>query len=294
MAIRLLSLLIILSFLSCGKDNREPDPKSQSPEFSPGLNNVKMTSGGILRDLYIQLPASFEPGETYPVVFFFHGLGGLKGFGYAVLGDLVNSEKFIGVYPQGHLNSWNAGSGGVPSTEDDVGFTLEILDLIRQEIYVDTNRIYSMGYSNGGALSYTLALETDVFAAVASLSASFFQGRTVPEDVPKLSVMQIHGENDIVVPFEGGQSYNLPIIFESVMFTVNSWAEHMGLTDDPQITHPEDNVVKYTFREAEIPHEVILLVLEDTNHDIGQNVYISSLRCYSDIWDFFAAHPKVD
>jgi len=71
------------------------------------------------------LPLNFQSENIYPVVFFFHGLGGNKGFGYSVLNELVESESFIGVYPQGHQNSWNAGSGGVPSTADDIGLHLK-------------------------------------------------------------------------------------------------------------------------------------------------------------------------
>ena len=151
-----------------------------------------------------------------------------------------------------------------------------------------------MGYSNGGALSYTLALQTDKFAAVASLSASFFEGRTIPPEVPKLSVMQIHGEDDIVVPYEGGLSYNLPITFESVMHTVKAWAIHNDLTGDPAIFYPEENIIKYEFSEQGNPHEVFLYCLEETNHNIGVHPYVSSLRCYEDIWEFFKTHPKTD
>ena len=151
-----------------------------------------------------------------------------------------------------------------------------------------------MGYSNGGAFSYTLALYTDKFAAVASLSASFFEGRTIPEETNKLSVLQIHGDDDIVVPYEGGQSFNLPIVFESAMNTVTQWANHNGLFNSPLIETPEENMIVYTFSEDNNPYEVKLYCLEGINHNLNVHTFVSSLRCYTDIWEFFEEHPKLN
>ncbi|UCH63818.1 MAG: hypothetical protein JSU77_05065 [Fidelibacterota bacterium] len=251
-----------------------------------------MEFDGIVRNMFVQLPMDFNQDTSYPVVFFFHGYGGNKYFGREVIGPLVDEEDFVGIYPQGIENSWNAGSGAVPSTANDVGWTLHILDWLGTEITIDENRIYSLGYSNGGAFSYRLALDTDVFAAVASLSASFFQGRTVASDVQPLSVLQIHGENDQKVPYHGGQSSALSIVFESAMNTVTQWAVHNGLDAAPIVNTQLDSMTIYTFSANGNPHEVRLYCMHGTTHHIITHPFISTNECYRKIWRFFNAHPK--
>ena len=286
-------VFILMNLICSGKSDSPVDPGNIT-SLNPGVNEIAMQYDGLARSLTIQLPIDFQQETSYPVFFFFHGLGGNKGFGLAVSGHLVDEEDFIGIYPQGHLNSWNAGSGAVPSTADDVGFTMHILDWLKTEISVDEDHVYSAGYSNGGAFSYTLALSTDVFAAVASLSASFFVGRTIPDSVHPLSVLHIHGELDQAVPYEGGQSNILPIVFQSAMSTVKQWAVHNGLDDEPEVHVPEDRITVYTFQDDENPHEVRLYCLHETTHDIGTHPFVSSLRCYREIWEFFERHPKVN
>lgn len=278
-------------FLFCGKnpvENHEPDLHSI---IVNGINDIQMEYDGLMREFTVHLPENFNSDSAYPIVFFFHGLGGNKDFGRAVIGPLVDEEQFIGIYPQGYQNSWNAGSGAVPSTEDDVGFTLSILDWLDDEVFIDEERIYSMGYSNGGAFSYTLALETDRFAAVGSMSASFFEGRIIAPDVEKCSVMHIHGELDAKVPFHGGQSSALTIRFQSAMNTVLQWAVHNGLDPNPS-TITQDSLITYAFSGLGIPHEVQLIVMKGTTHHIITHPFISTNDCYSVIWEFFNKHPK--
>jgi polyhydroxybutyrate depolymerase len=281
----------ILAVLSVSDTTHALHPPIEAT-LQAGLNHVDVSYDGLNRDVTIQLPVDFSPTTLYPVVFFFHGLGGNKGMGQALMGSLVNEEQFVGVYPQGHLNSWNTGGNEIPSTADDVGFTLHLLDWLGTVLNVDSERVFSLGYSNGGAFSYTLALTTEAFAAIASLSASLRRGLTIPKSTRPLSVIQIHGELDAAVPFDGGQSSYLPIAFESAEHTVQAWAQHNELNGEPAECHPERNLTLFTFAEEGNPHEVRLYVMHETTHDIGTHPFVSTLRCYREIWDFFKAHPR--
>ena len=168
----LLFFICGILFTGCNTGNEQV-----TLNLRPGTNNVEIEHDELRRSLYIVLPYDFQPAKEYPLLFIFHGLGGNRGWGREILQDLLSrGEEVIGISPQGIDNSWNAGSGAVPSTADDVGFTLEILDRLDREngLNIKRDQLYSMGYSNGGAFSYCLALSTDHFAAIASLSASFF------------------------------------------------------------------------------------------------------------------------
>ncbi|MFC1492717.1 alpha/beta hydrolase family esterase [candidate division KSB1 bacterium] len=268
-------------------------PQRLSMDLSPGVNDISFIYGDYTRDMYILLPEDYIDAQEYPVVFFFHGLGGSREWGREVLSTLMQDEDFIGISAQGIQNSWNAGSGGVPSTADDVGFVLEIIERLDVSVSINDRMIYTMGYSNGGALSYRLARDTDRFAAISSMAASHFEGMVVPENALRTSVLHMHGEHDAVVPYEGGQSVNLPISFESAMTTVKMWAVHDGLSDEPVVDNTtEDNIIIYEFQDENNPYDVLLFRLEDTTHHMITHEFISSSRCFSVILDFFLDHLK--
>jgi len=239
--------VVFFLFIGYNSGSNGTDAQVKVLNLRQGINSKKVAYDGLSREVFILLPTNYNTETTYPVVFFFHGLGGVKEWGKEVLQPFVESDNIIGISPQGIENSWNTGGGEVPSTADDVGFTLEILNLLEREVILDNSRIYSMGYSNGGAFSYTLALMTDKFAAVSSVSASLFEGKTIDPTVHKLSVFQIHGDLDTVVPYNGGQSSALTISFESALHTVELWAQHNGITGNPEIGKPEEKITSYTF-----------------------------------------------
>ncbi|MCP4727000.1 MAG: hypothetical protein GY863_18315 [bacterium] len=269
-------------------------PQRLSPlNLSAGVNDITIDHDGYTRELYILLPADYNNAQEYPVVFFFHGLGGSREWGREVLSTLLLDEDFIGISAQGIQNSWNAGSGAVPSTADDVGFVLDVIDKLDASVNTNDNMIYTMGYSNGGAISYRLARDTDKFAAISSMAASHFEGCTVPENAFRTSVLHIHGELDAMVPYEGGQSSALDIIFESAMTTVNMWAVHNGLNTEPEIDNTtEHDIIIYKFQDDDNPYDVLLYRLEDTTHHMITHEFISSERCFTVILEFFLDHLK--
>ena len=159
---------------------------------------------------------------------------------------------------------------------------------------IDRDRIYALGYSNGGAFSYVLARKTDEFAAIAALSASFRKGQIIEPDVSKKSIMQIHGELDTEVPYYGGRSSSLTVSFESAPRTVELWANHNGIAEYLQISNPENRMTLYKYEKEDCPLEARLYCLRETTHDIGQHPFVTNNRCYSEIWDFFQKHSKRD
>ncbi|MFC1550382.1 alpha/beta hydrolase family esterase [Candidatus Neomarinimicrobiota bacterium] len=258
-----------------------------SLDLEPGINSLSTRFGGKARKAIIQTPIPYDPGESYPIVFAFHGAEQNMEDGQSILETIVDDNNIIGVYPQGYLNSWNTEAGVDPSNADDVGYIKYLIQLLRDEGIADTSRFYSIGYSNGGVFNYKLAIETGQFAAIASLAASFFSGTTIPESVPIISVFQIHGDSDFSVPFEGGQSMAIDISFESAIGTANKWAIHNSINPDPVISTPFDGTTLYLFKEENNNSEIRLLKLDDTGHNIFTHNYMNSLTAINEIWDFF-------
>jgi poly(3-hydroxybutyrate) depolymerase len=132
-----------------------------------------------------------------------------------------------------------------------------------------------------------LAIETGKFAAICSLAASFFEGMTIPYSVPQISVMQLHGDSDFSVPFDGGQSYAINMRFESAISTVEKWAVHNDILTEPEILSPFENTSLYLYNEDGNNNEVRLYKLYDTGHNIFSHFYLQSSTAINDIWSFF-------
>jgi poly(3-hydroxybutyrate) depolymerase len=169
---------------------------------SPGLNsgNHTIQSGGKNRSFILRLPDTYNNNYPHRLAFGFHWLGGTAsqvatggtdGQPWAYYGMLSQSDNTtIFVAPQGINNGW-ANSGG-----EDVTFTDDMIRLIDNALCVDTTQRFSVGFSYGGAMSYSLACSRpNVFRAVAAIAApgaiSGCSGGTGP-----VAYMGIHGIND--------------------------------------------------------------------------------------------------
>jgi poly(3-hydroxybutyrate) depolymerase len=169
---------------------------------APGLNsgNHTIQSGGKTRSFTLRLPDSYNNSYPHRLAFGFHWLGGTAsqvatggtdGQPWAYYGMLSQSgNTTIFVAPQGINNGW-ANSGG-----EDVTFTDDMIRLIDNALCVDTTQRFSVGFSYGGAMSYSLACSRpNVFRAVAAIAApgpiSGCSGGTGP-----VAYMGIHGVND--------------------------------------------------------------------------------------------------
>jgi poly(3-hydroxybutyrate) depolymerase len=170
----------------------------KAPTLTSGARTIQ--SGGKSRSFILKIPDSYD--NTYPhrLAFGFHWLGGTAdqvasggtdGYAWAYYGMQSQSgNTTIFVAPQGLNNGW-ANSGG-----EDVAFTDDMVRLIENDLCVDTTQLFSVGFSYGGAMSYSLACSrANVFRAVAAIAApgpiSGCAGGTQP-----IAYMGIHGVSD--------------------------------------------------------------------------------------------------
>lgn len=112
---------------------------------------------------------------------------------------------FIVAYPQGLNRSWAVSESccGPPVKDgvNDVEFIRQMVADIKKQHQVDDRRVYAAGISNGGALAYRLACDTDIFAAIGVVAANLLGD--CPSPAP-LSVIHIHGTADQTFPYQGG------------------------------------------------------------------------------------------
>jgi len=85
--------------------------------------------------------------------------------------------------------------------------TLAVVKLIRETYAIDSDRIYLMGHSMGGAGTYHLASKyNDIWAAVAPISAAGgIANEAEAQRYRAFATLLMHGEKDSIVAVEGSR-----------------------------------------------------------------------------------------
>lgn len=169
---------------------------------------------GLTRTYLIRLPEKYNNSEQHPLIFVLHGGGG-KGAGMNKLtrfNKIADKNNFIVCYPDGLEKHWNDGREDEKykvngKFVNDVKFISELIDTLLKRYNIDSTRIYSCGISNGGMMSFRLACElSGRIAAIASVGSSMAVDQLkFCNPQRKIPVMIIFGDEDPLVPFEGGE-----------------------------------------------------------------------------------------
>jgi len=225
--------------------------------------NETMVHDGETREYIVYVPASYDGTEAVPLLFNFHGFTSTSNDQMSFVGDMrsvADTASFILVYPQGTLlfgeSHWNVGSWTFTSTADDLGFTEAMIDELEANFNIDSDRVYSCGFSNGGYFSFELACQlSDRIAAIGAvggtMSTETFNDCNAIHPTP---IMTIHGTSDPVVSYAGGSPFNS----ESVENVYSYWAAFNNTVSEPAVTNvPDTNMndgstVEWSFFEGDI------------------------------------------
>lgn len=214
---------------------------------------------GLSRSYLLHIPETMPP-NGWPLVVVLHGAFSTakemeRQSGFSALAD---QEGFSVAYPNGiglfgQLQHWNAGhccGKAAKDNVDDVGFISAVIDNAVQACPIDKNRIYLIGYSNGGMMAYRYAAEqTGRLAAAAVFAAaidSTVEGEddawTPPQPTRPLPIMILHGKADDIVPLQGGAS---PAKangrhYASVAAAKRFWNSNNGTTAEVRVEFLED------------------------------------------------------
>jgi polyhydroxybutyrate depolymerase len=259
-----------------------------------GDHTLEIDHGGLTRTALLHIPPGYDDGVATPLVVNFHGLSSNAGQQvlFSGMNATADAEGFIVAYPEGVMNSWNAGECcGVAQEQgiDDVGFVRALVEAIEAEACVDPARIFATGMSNGGFMTNRLACEaSDLFAAFAPVSAALV---TIPcAPARAIPTMIFNGTQDALVPYDGG-------LFFGAQETFAFWVEASGCEGAPVTTYDEGAATCETFDSCDEGAAVTLCTIEPMGHCWPGNDFCPFPPANSDIaandamWAFFAAHP---
>jgi polyhydroxybutyrate depolymerase len=169
-----------------------------------------------------------------------HGLGGSGAELSAALGLLQFAavKQFMFAAPDGTLDPsgrrfWNANQVCCNFSGENLDDVARLMALVDHALLLgaDPRRVFVVGYSNGGFMAHRLACEhARRVRAIVSLAASG-PGTNLPcEPSQAVSVLEIHGDRDTIVPFEGGHLFGrdeFPVA-PSVRSGFTPWARAAG------------------------------------------------------------------
>ncbi len=277
---RFAPLVVGVILLLAGCSSQQPRPPSG---FLIGTTLHTINVGGRDRAYRLYKPAGLP--ASAPLVVMLHG-----GFATAEQAErsygwdqLADSAKFVVAYPDGFDRAWNVNGGGCcgpPARQhvDDVAFITAAVADIGRNVGVDPSRVYATGISNGGIMSYTLACNTGLFAAIGPDAATQLDPCRSPH---RTSVMDIHGTADPLVPYRGGQGFS--VINGPSAAEVNAFWRNVDQCGAPQAT-TSGRVTTSTAGCAD-HRGVVLMTIDGGGHIEWPASFTQKL------WEFFAAHP---
>jgi polyhydroxybutyrate depolymerase len=203
-------LLLPLALAACSDDSAGTPTDAGSSVDAPGTDRGTIMLGPGDRPARAFVPSA--EGEM-PIVVLLHGysINATLQDAYFRMTQRARERGFVLLLPDGTFDDsgnrfWNALPGflGRASDVDDVAYLTSLVDEIEARYPIATDRVYLMGHSNGGFMSYRLACDrAERFAGLVSLAgSSYADGASCTPSRP-VSVLQIHGDLDDTILYDG-------------------------------------------------------------------------------------------
>jgi poly(3-hydroxybutyrate) depolymerase len=190
--------------------------KSAGCGKAPGMTSGKLmiTSGGNQRSYIIDVPTNYDMNKAYRLFFTFHWIGstseavrdgqtsngGAANWGYYGLKRMANAanDPAIFIAPQSMGSMWG---------QQDHPFFDDMLARAKEQLCIDTSRVFATGFSFGGMITYSLSTnhQKDLRAAVGIAPANYniYLPTNTHEPIPWMSTT---GMSDTTCPWDGGNN----------------------------------------------------------------------------------------
>ncbi len=259
------------------------------------------------RNFKVHIPPNYNSSTSIPLVIALHG-GNHDADIMEYISNLsqkADASNFMVVYPNGRsflgLRTWNAGTCCGPAVTynvDDVGFIVKMINKLKSQYNIDTNRIYVTGASNGGMLAYRLACEhAELFAAVSPVATTMV---TTTPCTPSRSVpiLHIHSLPDTRVPYAGGYGTGYAGVYmPPIDSVINVWANIDSCLGSWNEIYNQNGVLGKGWTNCSNCSEVFVYTTSDGGHSwpggkqtANGDPPSTSLNATDLIWNFFSSH----
>ncbi len=233
------------------------------------------------RTFELLIPASVDSSVPAPLVFNLHGIWDSASAQMSRSGfsSKAESEGIVLVHPDAIAGVWDL------ATTADINFFTEIIDDVSTLTAIDPDRVYAIGFSQGGAFATYLACHLpDRIAAVASVaSLVHHDAPACPEHSPG-RILTFAGETDTTVSIDEGLMFASPdpdppgpLADETA-----AWATTNGCGSEPLETSLPEGVVRSDYECAN--GSALVVYVHPGGHWWPQGAF--GLDVNTIIWDF--------
>jgi len=294
------------------------DKLIEKPSLSPDDHFRFIMHGLRIRSYRIHIPPDYDENTPMPVIFVLHGHPHNSKIIkiQSEMDKKADEEGFIVVYPNGETTPflsliknllsgvwsrwWNCWDF---NRVDDVGFIRKLIGRLKENLNINSSRIYITGFSGGAMMTYRLGSElSDIIAAIVPVAGTIGgtwytwpddKVYTIPEPLNPLPVIVFHGIKDQDIPYGGGWVSSM--YYYSVNESVSFWVNHNNCNSTPEINISESgNIITRTYSNGSDGSEVVLYTIVNGGHEwFGSSWFLPCEISVNDcMWDFFEKHPK--
>ncbi len=244
-----------------------------------GRQWVTLTVDDIDREVLFYIPSGHNDSGQSPMTFNLHGSTGNPEDHSSWIGieALADQYGYILASILGADNVWNTPQDD--SKPHDVHFASAIIEYATENFCLDTNRIFSTGYSGGARTSSRFACDIpDQIRAIAPVAGVRYDE---PCEESTMPIITFHSRDDGTNPFMGYGAGDARWS-ETVEEAVEDWRVENGCSDSMDSDTSVNNVEKRSWTDCDGEVEIHFYVVENEGHDYFQVEGITEK-----IFDFF-------
>jgi len=300
-----LSMVFLLACSSNGNTGADSgsDAGGVTGDFDP------VPFGGT-RPVSLYVPSAYT-GAPLPLVILLHGYtasGAVEDL-YLNMKATAEAKGVFYMHPDGTIDSggkrfWNAsdaccdfGKTGV----DDSSYLAGLVAEVETRYAIDTKRVYFVGHSNGGFMSYRMACDhADIVTGIMSLAGAMPLDVSLCKPKNAVTVLEVHGTADTTIAYDGGSTAGINSAggtYPSAPTSVADWATFDGCATPADTSQPpldieaslagsETSVTEYKAGCA-AGNQVDLWSINGAGHIPGFNASFVPA-----VFDFLLAHSK--
>jgi polyhydroxybutyrate depolymerase len=212
--------------------------ESPTTESAPAVAAVGSTVDSVNgRPFTVVAPESYKPSVPAPLIVALHGYTSSGAQAQQFFGLQARAEKagFVAVYPDGTKDGggepfWNATDACCNFallSINDSAYLMAVIERVSRGYAIDPKRVYVIGHSNGGFMSYRMACEhADKIAAIVSVAGETYADSATCNPSEPVSVLQIQGSADETISYTGGKIFQSS--YPGAEDSAKTWAMYNG------------------------------------------------------------------